>query len=728
WNVRLARRLDPGDYRLGLEGVDATGTVRVGLRRLDEVVAPRLDLQAGDVAEQTFTLGDGARVVPVLVPQTADALLVSARSAENLRLVAEVGGEVGRRTAGGRDGQAPTLLVAVDRTTGEVALRVESLDAAGQPVTLRVLAVDLEARAEASAARLRSRPPTGFDITPVVVDLDRAGCFHVDGAVVATTSGQVAEPVSAAISAPRRLWLAVSESGARLERAIVPDDGTLRLAVTPGDTAACDLGPLPAAAATDGLVGKRLVLARGLGAPAAVAPSSGDPAAWWKGDEDLDPSGAEWFAARAVADDASGFFSASSMAVVRVDADEASGPIEVDLWARSQPAIDRAALAYGASTLQVGPAGAIRVDLPDDRSLRLTLDLSAGAMAAFADRTIWAADRAQRVRLDTYGGFFLIDTTDAGAHASVEVLPTPERGSWSLAVARPLEWRATTMGTLDIRSTSLHGSILKLGVDSLQIAGRDGSLGRGVDAVDQGRLIVEHDAGPVVVWPYDPSDPLRGFWPAETPPAERLELPTAIALGDSGRIFEITTETPRILHLRLPSAGLIGVERPGLPPQLDGALDRLTLDLPLPPGTTRILLRGIAGATVVGLLEAWTDEAEALGEGLGPETLLGPGEVRSYAVTVPAGEPRRIGFGVAAEADQVDGRVLDAAGRELGRGLLQWHELDPGTYLYVLEARRDGDPVRVRPAIVGLDRPSTGPPPEVAEEFLRRAMAGGASR
>jgi hypothetical protein len=44
--------------------------------------------------------------------------------------------------------------------------------------------------------------------------------------------------------------------------------------------------------------------------------------------------------------------------------------------------------------------------------------------------------------------------------------------------------------------------------------------------------------------------------------------------------------------------------------------------------------------------------------------------------------------------------------------------LAAGTYLLALHAPADGAPVRVRPALAGLERPDTGPPAEVIRCYL----------
>jgi hypothetical protein len=48
-------------------------------------------------------------------------------------------------------------------------------------------------------------------------------------------------------------------------------------------------------------------------------------------------------------------------------------------------------------------------------------------------------------------------------------------------------------------------------------------------------------------------------------------------------------------------------------------------------------------------------------------------------------------------------------------------DLVPGDYLLALRAAATLAPVRARPALAGLEPPSTGPPEEVVREYLRAA-------
>jgi hypothetical protein len=137
-------------------------------------------------------------------------------------------------------------------------------------------------------------------------------------------------------------------------------------------------------------------------------------------------------------------------------------------------------------------------------------------------------------------------------------------------------------------------------------------------------------------------------------------------------------------------------------------------------GTGLLALRALTEPRLAHSLQLQAHAVTRTGEGLGPEVLLAPASSHAFAFTVT--EAGTIGLGVRAEADVVGCRLLSAdgpdAGRELGRGVVQMHELEPGTYLMLVDLPADARPTRVRPAVVGLERPPDRPPDDVVRHYL----------
>jgi hypothetical protein len=138
-----------------------------------------------------------------------------------------------------------------------------------------------------------------------------------------------------------------------------------------------------------------------------------------------------------------------------------------------------------------------------------------------------------------------------------------------------------------------------------------------------------------------------------------------------------------------------------------------------------VTIRAVAGGTLHGSAEVTTTPVVPIGEGLGPEVLLGPGQSRLFSFEVS--HRGLIGVGVRADADRVDVALLSSTGRPLGRGSMQMPTLEPGAYLLALSSPTDAAPVRARPAVVGLVPPDTGPSEDVVRQYVQASEESGTS-
>ena len=108
-----------------------------------------------------------------------------------------------------------------------------------------------------------------------------------------------------------------------------------------------------------------------------------------------------------------------------------------------------------------------------------------------------------------------------------------------------------------------------------------------------------------------------------------------------------------------------------------------------------------------------------VGEGLGPEVLLAPGGAHAFHFTVA--EPGPVGVGVRADSSAVECELFTRDGLRLGRDVVQMHELEAGDYLLLVRLAPAAESARARPAVVGIDKPSTGPPAELVRRYLELA-------
>ncbi len=144
-------------------------------------------------------------------------------------------------------------------------------------------------------------------------------------------------------------------------------------------------------------------------------------------------------------------------------------------------------------------------------------------------------------------------------------------------------------------------------------------------------------------------------------------------------------------------------------------------DAVLPAGKSLIAIRALAGEDLTGAVTMVAEPLHPLGEGLGEESLLAPGDSRGYSFRVA--RPATVGVGVRADQGEVETLLFEAGGRYLGQGVVQWRTFAAGDYVLVVTAPAEGRPARIRPALVGAAPPGSGPPPEEARRFL--ALAAG---
>jgi hypothetical protein len=129
-------------------------------------------------------------------------------------------------------------------------------------------------------------------------------------------------------------------------------------------------------------------------------------------------------------------------------------------------------------------------------------------------------------------------------------------------------------------------------------------------------------------------------------------------------------------------------------------------------------LRAFAGQRLTGTAELTATPVTAVEEGVGPETLLAPGRTKLFSFTVE--RPGPVGIGVRASADVVEAILMSEDGEPIGRGPVLMPTLDPGPYLLALTCPANAEPVRARPALVGLVPPGSGPPPDVIRRYLEQ--------
>ena len=105
------------------------------------------------------------------------------------------------------------------------------------------------------------------------------------------------------------------------------------------------------------------------------------------------------------------------------------------------------------------------------------------------------------------------------------------------------------------------------------------------------------------------------------------------------------------------------------------------------------------------------------GDGLGEARALAPGGAALFSFEMK--RAGAVGVGVRSDPDTASVRLLDAGGAVIGEGAAQLVTLKPGRYLIEARAPAEGGVVSVRPALIGREPPPSGPPPDVAADYLQ---------
>jgi hypothetical protein len=324
----------------------------------------------------------------------------------------------------------------------------------------------------------------------------------------------------------------------------------------------------------------------------------------------------------------------------------------------------------------------------------------------------------------------IVNAGIAPAPWSIEILPL-DAGERPPAVtaATPRIGRLGTAGTagtaritiapdaggdapLRLRTFGAEGLSTYLAGDGRILTGSAMVVGSG------GEVLLPHGRGLAAIWVERPGEKTSGLW-GDTPPPREHAISAAELLRLTGPSAGITADVdvPSILHLNTDDPLVVVIRRP------EGSLEDFVqpqgapLDLFLSPGTTTLWLRTPEGGELRGSAEVLLSPVTAIGEGRGPELLLAPGSAHYFSFSVVREGP--VGIGVRASPDTATCRLLDAAGRTIGTGIVQMPKLAPGSYLLAVRAPADGGPVTVRPALAGIVPPGSDPPEDVVRRYLR---------
>jgi hypothetical protein len=726
WNFHVAERLAPGDYVLELSPVAASRAATVvRMKRRAEVVRAAIAVPG----RARIAAGDDQSIHPLTLPAGAGLVVVEARAPETLGLVLELEDRGRWRAVASAVGRPARVEVALDTATSapNARIRVWSADERGLPVDLVTAAISPSKVDESALARGTSAQVVSRDLAIAAIEatLDAPATLVLDAgdddgvrwipSVLLESRPLVHGKLS---TQDHRVWLVrdvpAGQRSAliRARRARVEAKRPLQLELAPGRAVRVD-----AASTTAGPI---LVEARTKRARAGVG--------------FLDASGVRSLAAMDVARGAVTTMNLApglqGTALSLWSADDALDPFDVTLSASSLVAAEPSALAWGTTAASL-EAGAARTFTLPSGAKRVRLALERGTVAALSDGAriaqLHVADGEEETLESSETTLTLGNPLGREARWAIELVPSPASvvAPRVLGVDAPYEVLHPRAGALRLEVTPPPGPatlrVRGAGASATWV-GRSGRIKSGTDLAldgEGGTLHLSHGTGLLLAWLE--AGGRDGLFERALPAATAVELPGAVT--PTGRVSAYALRSARsvMVHVRGTSPVVSRWSRPGAAPEVVLSPSGALLDLVLPAGVTgQLVLRALGvDGKLGGALELTTTEIAPIGEGLGPEVVLTPGNMQVFSFTLP--RAAKVGLGARADAATVEGVLMDASGKTLASGVVMMRELPEGRYLLGLRVPSSEAPVRARPALAGIVPPSRAPPEAIVRSYLQAA-------
>jgi hypothetical protein len=387
------------------------------------------------------------------------------------------------------------------------------------------------------------------------------------------------------------------------------------------------------------------------------------------------------------------------------------GPLRLELTRLDLKALPARTLDAALQTT-LPPGTALPLSLPGGDKM-LQADLGAGVAAFAGDSAVWAG--AAPVSRSLPGGWtdiLLVNTGSSAAPASLAWQPAPPVAA--LRSGTVLKRFFGAGGSFELPFDAAAGARLASAGDaSLTAIATDGTVRRGRDIMisGTGRVVVEHGIGPIAVWlAADGVSP----WPEAA--VQGVKTPARLALAGAAMALGLKQTEPSLLHLSTTAPVLAALVQAGRtdPPRLFPA--GAELHVMLSAGAAELRLYSPADGPLTGSLTLSAEPVTPIAEGLGAPVTVAPGESAVFAFNLA--KAATIGVGVRADPDRASVRLLDASGAVLGEGVAQLRALRAGQYLIEAQVPPDAAATILRPAVIGITPRGSGPPPDVAQQYL----------
>lgn len=706
WNIAMSRRLPAGRYALTLTAMKAEAgaedtpseDAEARAEKTDDSVEVRLalpvekDAPALKAEGAAQVAGAGVHRFALPVAPSGSLALVAARAASELVLSVE------RREAGGswrvvgfERGQTPLVAWPAGADQAEWRASVWSIDGADAPIDIVARNVARNAQDAASVALeplaldavgQKVRVGLASAASAVIVDLKTAS----DNLLAGSQNGHALTRADAGALAPQseRLWFVARDT--TLDKVEAPTlawkGEPIALALDAGESA---LLPAPQPAE-----GKARV---------------------WRGASAFGQPGLDAGRGMAVGDNVAAALAGAKP--LRVWNAGGSDPLRIDIEAVEVAVAARRAAA-GEVSILLPPLTAQPVTLPSGDK-KLDIDLAPGT-AAFA-----APGELETLSLHAVNAAL---SRSLGAKVSEVWLvnlsnrPQPVRLAATPAKIEPVASDRVVKrffgaaGSAALRVDAQKGDVLRIEGAEATFVSNSGHVLRGATLTldGPGEVTLGFQPGLVAAWLERAGN---SAWPKAQ--ARAIAAPSSVRLEGAAMAFTLKQDKPQLLGVTTSAPVVVALEQNGareMKLYATGADFRRYVAA----GEATLTIWSPHDGPLGGALDLTSAPVVPAKEGVGDAVAVAPGASVLFGFEVR--KASEIGVGLRADPDRAEARLMEESGKLIATGVSQIRKLQPGRY--ILEARMPADAPAavVRPALIGLDPPPAGPPPEEVEKFL----------
>ncbi|WP_455203334.1 hypothetical protein [Kaarinaea lacus] len=739
WNFLLAQNLTSGTYRMQIEAV--SDRAQAGQSTIVSMHAPETQLEQGLIVPAKTTITDThAHVYPLQLPDTNSLLALQATSDDVVGLSIEVGQQQSWKVLGTDMGNSATLLLPVE-PSGSLSYRVRvwSVDRRGEKISLYTQAIEpghiSEWRAKTFGASLKTIKGLAEDGLPRIavaaIDVDHPGIFNIDdmhNVIWSTHSEQVLQKTHDEVvkATGSTIWVAkiiddkAESKKLHLQRIELNENNKnhIRFIVPPHGLSHVDIKN------EDGLL---LAIAEARVGQAGVNLQA-------KGSGEQKPYSMQRIGIAQQSAVSIGVSLDDPVATVW-NAGERGTSLEVDLHYQTIKKVSKLSASAGDIQQTLAVFSAIEVTLAEGNK-RFNLVFPPNMAAAIVRNneiisTHWSGrNMLNEVTHADADKIIVINASDRAKQFRLAINPMTEKvGTIDgfvgpvLATDKLFQQHLANKGTIRLPvkfSASGESAVVRVrGAADVMYVQQDGQIRRGQDISIQagGELVIKHQPGLVLAW-------LDGFklnQPTTQAKVQTLDIekPQALALHAKQQHFQIDAKQGVQLLLRADTPLISRVTRPNVQDIVEAHPQGVNYTLYIPKGRSTISVHAIGPAAMSGALYVSSVDIVSIQEGYGPESILSGGSSKLYAFTISQAGP--IGLGVQASNDAITSVLMDEAGKIVSEGVVHMPVLSPGKYVFAVSVPQNSMPVRLRPVLVGFQRPGSGPPEEVIKKYLKQS-------